>query len=70
MGGVYCGVCILLRQREVEDAIDVVTTMERIRLQRPSIFASKVWFLVRILTGLLSFSLCDCRTNTGTFMKY
>lgn len=40
--GVYCGLCILLRQLEVEDAVDVVCTMERIRQQRPAVLTSKV----------------------------
>lgn len=42
MGGVYCGLCVLLRQLEVEGAVDVVSTMERIRQQRPALLTSKV----------------------------
>ena len=42
MGGVYCGLCILLRQLEVENAVDVVSTIEKIRQQRPSLLTSKV----------------------------
>lgn len=42
VGGVYCGLCILLRQLEVEEAVDVVSTMEKIRRQRPASLTSKV----------------------------
>ena len=42
MGGVYCGLCVLLRQLEVENAVDVVSTMERMRRQRPGLLTSKV----------------------------
>ncbi len=42
VAGAYCGLCIMLRQAEVEGAVDMVTTMEKIRQQRPSIFTSKV----------------------------
>ena len=44
--GVYCALCILLRQLEVEDAVDVVSTMERIRQQRPAVLTSKVSIVV------------------------
>ena len=42
VGGVYCGLCILIRQVEVENAVDVVTTMEKLRQQRPALFTNKV----------------------------
>ena len=42
MSGVYCGVCILLRQLEVEGCADLVTTAQKLRQKRPAIIANKV----------------------------
>ena len=41
----YCGLCVLLRQLEVEGAVDVVSTLERIKQQRPAVITSKVYSL-------------------------
>lgn len=40
--GVYCGVCILLRQLEVEGCADLVTTAQKLRQKRPAIITNKV----------------------------
>lgn len=40
--GVYCALCILLRQMEVEGCVDVVTTCRYLREQRPGILTSQV----------------------------
>ena len=42
LSGVYCGVCILLRQLEVEGCADLVTTAQKLRQKRPAIIANKV----------------------------
>lgn len=42
VGVVYCGLCIALRMLEMEQAVDMVTTMERLRRQRPGLLRSKV----------------------------
>jgi len=45
VGGVYCSLCVLQRQLEVEGAVDVVSAVERIRQQRPALLTSKVTIL-------------------------
>lgn len=40
--GVYCALCVLLRQMEVEGCVDVVTTCRYLREQRPGILTSQV----------------------------
>ena len=40
--GIYCALCVLLRQMEVEGCVDVVNTLQRLREQRPGIFTSQV----------------------------
>lgn len=40
--GIYCALCVLLRQMEVEGCVDVVTTLQRLREQRPGILTSQV----------------------------
>lgn len=40
--GVYCGLCVLFRQLDVEDYVDVFSTVRKLRKQRPAIFTSKV----------------------------
>ena len=42
VSGVYCGVCILLRQLEVEGCADLVTTAQKLRQKRPAIITNKV----------------------------
>ena len=44
VSGVYCGVCILLRQLEVEGSADLVTTAQKLRQKRPAIITNKVTF--------------------------
>lgn len=43
--GVYCGLCGLFRQLEVEDSVNVFTTVCKLRKQRPAILSSKVMLL-------------------------
>ena len=38
----YCAVCILQHQMEVEGCVDVVTTARHLREQRPGILTSQV----------------------------
>ena len=40
--GVYCGLCVLFRQLDVEDFMDVFSTVRKLRKQRPAVFTSKV----------------------------
>jgi len=40
--GIYCALCVLLRQYEVEGCVNVFTTVTKLRKQRPGIFKSKV----------------------------
>ena len=40
--GIYFALCVLLRQMEVERCVDVVTTLQRLREQRPGILTSQV----------------------------
>ncbi len=42
LSGVYCGLCILMRMLQIEQEVDVVTTMERLRQQRPGMLRNKV----------------------------
>ena len=42
LSGVYCGICILLRQLEVEGCADLVTTAQKLRQKRPAIITNKV----------------------------
>ncbi len=40
--GVYCGLCVLFRQLEVENSVNVLTALRALRKQRPGILTSKV----------------------------
>ena len=40
--GIYYALCVPLRQMEVEGCVDVVTTLQRLREQRPGILTSQV----------------------------
>jgi hypothetical protein len=42
LSGVYCSLCILLRQLEVEGCADLVTAAQKIRKNRPAIITNKV----------------------------
>ena len=54
--GIYCALCILLRQLEVEGSVDLVTTVQRLRRQRPGILTAKVRM----------HSCCLCITNCAS----
>ena len=55
LSGVYCGICILLRQLEVEGCADLVTTAQKLRQKRPAIITNKVGISFSGLVTHLSF---------------
>ena len=76
VSGVYCGLCILLRQLEVEGSADLVTTAQKLRQKRPAIITNKVYiqlYIIMLFTAKdgdsiivsLSLSLTLSHTSTG-----